>query len=139
MPKQTNEDDRAIALRITALRKANGLSQTAVADALGVTFQQVQKYEKGTNRIGPDRLSKLAALFQVPMSALFEGTAGTEGATPELFALLKPKGAVDLVRAYTEIESPALRQQILALVLTVTQLDNRGGRRLSPERKTRPA
>lgn len=60
MPKQPSVDERATASRITTLRKARGLSQTTVANALGVTFQQNQKYERGTNRISPDRLAKLA-------------------------------------------------------------------------------
>src|ERR1043166_10299961 len=54
-----------------------GMSQKALADRLGVSFQQVQKYEKGTNRVGAGRLPQIAAIFNVPISALFDANADT--------------------------------------------------------------
>ena len=80
MPKQTTDVDRLVGIRITALRKARGLSQTALGNAVGVTFQQVQKYEKGQNRVGAGRLREIARLLEVPVSAFFEESEPRENA-----------------------------------------------------------
>ena len=79
------------------------MSQEKLGDALGLTFQQVQKYEKGTNRIGASRLQHIAQILQVPVSFFFEGGPAAEG----LLALAK---------AFTVIEDKKLRRCIVALV-----------------------
>ena len=66
--------DKLVGRNIRVLRLAKGLSQTELADALGVTFQQVQKYEKGTNRVGSGRLLKISAILGVKITDFFEGT-----------------------------------------------------------------
>ncbi|MBB5765381.1 helix-turn-helix domain-containing protein [Methylorubrum thiocyanatum] len=116
-PKQTTEADRIVGLRITTLRKARGLSQTALGTAVGVTFQQVQKYEKGLNRVGAGRLSEIAQLLEVPVSAFFEESDGAaaQGQT-EVFGFLSTPGAVDLLRAFASIEDDQMRREVLALV-----------------------
>jgi transcriptional regulator with XRE-family HTH domain len=68
-PKLATDADRTIGSLIASLRKAQGLSQTALGHALGVSFQQVQKYEKGRNRIGAGRLQAIADLLHVPVGA----------------------------------------------------------------------
>jgi transcriptional regulator with XRE-family HTH domain len=66
--------DKLVGRNIRVLRLAKGLSQTELADALGVTFQQVQKYEKGTNRVGSGRLLKISGILGVKITDFFEGT-----------------------------------------------------------------
>jgi transcriptional regulator with XRE-family HTH domain len=71
--KRANSIDQHVALRLRAKREELGLSQTEVADAVGITFQQVQKYENGKNRIAAGRLWLIAKVFKVPVGYFFEG------------------------------------------------------------------
>nr|WP_254803949.1 helix-turn-helix transcriptional regulator [Methylobacterium sp.] len=122
MPKEISPDDQLTASRLVALRKARGMTQSRVAGVLGVTFQQIQKYERGLNRIGPDRLSKLAALLEVPISAFFDELAGEHDPGFGLSTLLAPEGAADLVRAYAVIENPDQQREALALVRALARI-----------------
>lgn len=122
MPKQTTEVDRLVGVRITALRKAKGLSQTALGNAVGVTFQQVQKYEKGQNRVGAGRLREIARLLEVPVSAFFEDQAGGENSDDNVFGFLSAQGAIELLRAYVQIEDEQLRREVLAVVRSAARL-----------------
>ena len=110
--KSTTDIDRAVGVRIKALRKAKGMSQTALGDAIGVTFQQVQKYEKGTNRLGASRLGEMARALEVPISALFGEAESTDQA--DALVLLGTPGAMDLVNAYIAIDDEQLRREVLA-------------------------
>lgn len=116
MPKQPENEDRAVAARIVALRKSRSLSQSALARALGVTFQQVQKYENGTNRITADRLAKLATLFEIPVSAFFDEPDEPQPFAAGLSSLLSLDGADELVRAYAQIENPETQRMVLNLM-----------------------
>ncbi|KQP21827.1 hypothetical protein ASF27_14720 [Methylobacterium sp. Leaf102] len=122
MPRQPENEDRAVAERMVVLRKARGLSQSAIALVLGVTFQQVQKYENGTNRITADRLAKLAAQFEVPITAFFGESDQSEPITAGLSSLLSLDGADELVRAYAQIETPETRRVVLSLVRALAGL-----------------
>ncbi len=127
MPKQTTDVDRLVGLRITALRKARGLSQTALGTAVGVTFQQVQKYEKGQNRVGAGRLREIARLLEVPVSAFFEENEEAEAGKPQtdVFGFLSTQGAIELLRAYAAIEDEDLRRDVLAIVRTASRFDRK--------------
>src|SRR6187455_1914404 len=86
MTKKTpNPTDKHVGSRVRMRRMMLGMSQEKLGDALGLTFQQVQKYEKGTNRIGASRLQQISEVLQVPVSFFFEGvpnaTAAATGAT----------------------------------------------------------
>ncbi|NEU13554.1 helix-turn-helix transcriptional regulator [Methylobacterium sp. BTF04] len=118
--KSTTDTDRDVGVRIMALRKAKGLSQSALGEALGVTFQQIQKYEKGINRVGASRLQEIARLLDVPVSTLF-GDQSEEG-QGEVLGLLAENGAVDLLRAYIAIEDPEMRRNILSIARTAVRL-----------------
>src|SRR3954468_15383406 len=74
--KPPNPIDRHVGSRVRMRRMMIGMSQERLGDALGLTFQQVQKYEKGTNRIGASRLQQIAEILQVPVSYFFEGSPG---------------------------------------------------------------
>lgn len=125
MPKQTTDVDRLVGLRITALRKARGLSQTALGSAVGVTFQQVQKYEKGQNRVGAGRLREIARLLEVPVSAFFEENEDGAGGQSEVFGFLSTQGAIELLRAYAQITDDQLRREVLAIVRSAARIGQR--------------
>lgn len=122
MPKQTTDVDRLVGVRITALRKARGMSQTALGNAVGVTFQQVQKYEKGQNRVGAGRLREIARLLEVPVSAFFEENEPREKTQEDVFGFLSAHGAIELLRAYAQIEDEQMRRDVVALVRSAARL-----------------
>ena len=116
--KRVDAIDKLIAHNIRLLRLDRKMSQTELAKNLNVSFQQVQKYEKGTNRVGSGRLYKIAAVLGAPVSALFEGAddpAAVDGAQSPAALLVQPY-ALRMVQAFTAIENDDLRRTILELV-----------------------
>jgi transcriptional regulator with XRE-family HTH domain len=101
------------------------VSQTALGEELGVTFQQVQKYERGVNRVGAGRLTKIAQVLRVPVTALF-GASDAE-ATPHNerqgdqspLKLLTAPGALRLLRAYGQLKDGRTRRSIVELVQNI--------------------
>ena len=77
--KVPNPIDKHVGSRVRMRRMMLGMSQEKLGDALGLTFQQVQKYEKGTNRIGASRLQQISLILQVPVAFFFEGCAAASG------------------------------------------------------------
>ena len=116
MRAKTNAVDAAVGARIRNLRLRNKLSQTDVGDQVGVTFQQIQKYENGRNRVSASRLSQLAKLFAVPITTFYSEVA-TQAEKPSLRANAFSKVAdanVDrLVRAYQSLRDKNLKAAIL--------------------------
>jgi transcriptional regulator with XRE-family HTH domain len=102
-------------IRIYRLQKK--LTQTELADELGLTFQQVQKYEKGTNRVGSGRLLKIAMFLDVPVTALFKGSDEMADTEKQLILdqLAKPH-ANRLVQAFARIDHDGLRLSVVQLV-----------------------
>src|SRR6476620_566186 len=83
MAKKTpNPTDKHVGSRVRMRRMMLSMSQEKLGDALGLTFQQVQKYEKGTNRIGASRLQQISIILQVPFSFFFEGVPTADNAQP---------------------------------------------------------
>ena len=126
MNKGHNAIDNHVGSRVRMRRLMLNLSQTQLADGLGLTFQQVQKYEKGTNRISASRLHQMSHILRVPVPFFFEGMPG-ELHLPErpecgptiandVSALLSTSDGIALVRAYTRIKHPKVRRAIIALV-----------------------
>ena len=119
--KRPDPVDIEVGHRIRIERLARGLSQTALANQLGVTFQQVQKYEKGVNRVGAGRLTKIAEVLGIEVSTVLrrqgDGEAGEakQGEASPL-KLLTVSGAFRLLRAYGDIEDSNLRRAIVELV-----------------------
>jgi transcriptional regulator with XRE-family HTH domain len=107
--------DVTVGRNVRIWRMAKGLSQAQLADRLGVTFQQVQKYEVGANRIGTGRLVKLAAILGVPIAALFEGTTDADPSRA-LLALISDRRAFRLARAFAAIENNTCRASLVDLV-----------------------
>jgi transcriptional regulator with XRE-family HTH domain len=124
--KGRNAIDTHVGNRVRMRRLMLDLTQVRLANALGLTFQQVQKYEKGTNRISASRLHQLSHILRVPVPFFFEGTPGEihlpdrpEGGpsiASDVGAFLSTSDGIALVRAYTRIEHPKIRRAIVALV-----------------------
>ena len=108
--------DKHVGQRLRERRMILGLSQTAVADGLGIKFQQVQKYETGFNRIAAGRLYACAQLLDVPPEYFFEGLQGSGSGTPDE---TRSNEALKLARAYYSIDDPAKRLHVRNLVRAI--------------------
>ncbi len=113
--KQPDALDIKVGIKVRALRLERQMSQEKLGDALGLTFQQVQKYEKGTNRISAGRLQRIAAILEVPVSVFFADTKPSSAGAESLFDLVDNGSALRLLRAYSHIPSPALKRALTAL------------------------
>jgi transcriptional regulator with XRE-family HTH domain len=117
--------DKHVGQRVRMRRLMLGMSQTTLGDALGLTFQQVQKYEKGTNRIGGSRLQHISQILQVPAAFFFEGAphelgqphTQTDAPFPQHVSdyLATPDG-LHLTKAFMQIPNAKLRRSIVNLV-----------------------
>jgi transcriptional regulator with XRE-family HTH domain len=110
--------DIEVGRRVRALRLESGMSQTGLADRLGLTFQQVQKYEKGVNRVSAGRLQQIATALNVPVAFFFDGdlNRAAPGRNPEsVFAYLQSDQAVRLVKAFARLRNSKLRSSLVAL------------------------
>jgi transcriptional regulator with XRE-family HTH domain len=127
MAKKTpNPIDRHVGSRVRMRRMMLSMSQEKLGDALGLTFQQVQKYEKGANRIGASRLQNIAAILQVPVAFFFEGLPAQDGGElPGLSEAPSPSYVSDflatsdglsLTKAFVRIKDSKLRRKIVDLV-----------------------
>lgn len=124
--KAPNPIDKHVGSRVRMRRMMLGMSQEKLGDALGLTFQQVQKYEKGTNRIGASRLQQISDILQVPVSFFFEGAPSAQGqATPGMGESPSPAYVSDflatsdglaLTKAFVQIKDSRLRRRIVDLV-----------------------
>jgi len=128
--KAPNSIDGAVGRNVRIRRMAKGLSQSQVAKRIGVTFQQVQKYEKGANRIGSGRLVRIAEVLEVPVTALFDGVDGpTNSRAPSLLRLLADPRSLRLAQAFAAIKDGALRVSIVGLVERAADAVSRPRRR----------
>jgi transcriptional regulator with XRE-family HTH domain len=138
MTKKTpNPTDKHVGSRVRMRRMMLGMSQEKLGDALSLTFQQVQKYEKGTNRIGASRLQQIGHFLQVPVSFFFEGapdlppaTSGANDAPSPSYVsdFLASSDGLALTKAFMRIKDPKLRRRIVDLVLQIAGEDEVGGR-----------
>jgi transcriptional regulator with XRE-family HTH domain len=108
--------DVMVGARIRVFRIHRRISQTDLAEQIGVTFQQVQKYEKGTNRIGASRLSRIAAVLGISVGELFESSEEKAGDSALLFQLLAEPGALRVLKAYSRTSDSRVRHAIAELV-----------------------
>ena len=123
--KAPNPVDKYVGSRVRMRRIMLGMSQEKLGEALGLTFKQIQKYEKGTNRVGASRIQQISEILQVPVSFLFEGgPTGTtnsegfsEGTSPAYVSdFLATAEGLALTRAFTRINDAKLRRSIVDLV-----------------------
>ncbi|MFZ0422651.1 MAG: helix-turn-helix transcriptional regulator [Xanthobacteraceae bacterium] len=134
--KVPNPTDKHVGSRVRMRRMMLGMSQEKLGDALGLTFQQVQKYEKGTNRIGASRLQQISHVLQVPVEFFFEGgpsaQMGSRGEgmsdapSPAYVSdFLATSDGLALTKAFMRIEDPKLRRRIVDLVEQIATRDKR--------------
>jgi transcriptional regulator with XRE-family HTH domain len=120
--RRRDPEDLEIGQKIRALRVAKGVSQTTLADGLGVTFQQIQKYEKGANRVSAGRLQKIARMLDTPIT-FFYGEQRTKKQEDNGLALIQSKGAMRLLRAYAETSSGATKHALVLLAEALRDKD----------------
>jgi transcriptional regulator with XRE-family HTH domain len=118
--KDLNPVDRQVGTRVRMRRLMLGMSQETLAHGLGITFQQVQKYEKGRNRISASRLQRIADILQVPISFFFENldAPGTKQATAPSYVsdFLASSDGLALTKAFMTIRDNRVRRCIVDLV-----------------------
>jgi transcriptional regulator with XRE-family HTH domain len=123
--KATNSIDKHVGSRVRMRRQMLAMSQEKLGNALGLTFQQVQKYEKGMSRIGASRLQQIGEILQVPVSFFFEDTAVSASAPHEpdfqaqVEEFVSSHEGLRLIAAFERIKSAALRREIVSLVKTI--------------------
>ena len=119
--RRADSRDAEVGRRVRSRRLECRLSQTELADRIGVTFQQVQKYEKGVNRIGAGRLQRISEALEVPISFFFGGQPGgssareTSGNAESIFGFMQTSGAVRIVKAFHKIKSRKARQLLVEM------------------------
>lgn len=116
--------DILVGRNIRAQRLARRMSQTALAKQIGITFQQVQKYEMGVNRVGSGRLARIAEVFGLPITALFDGTKASRRHATQASALqlVAERGPIRLVQAFARIKDRSTRRSIISLVESVAEI-----------------
>ena len=135
-PKSPNPTDKHVGSRVRMRRIMLEMSQAKLADPLGLTFQQVQKYEKGVNRIGASRLQQIAQILQVPVTFFFEGAPAAqtigrhkglaEAPSPAYVSdFLSTSDGLALTKAFMKISDAKLRRRIVDLVHQIAGGDSR--------------
>ena len=124
--KPVNELDKKVANKIRALRLARGVSQVSLAKALGVTFQQVQNYEQGVNRVSASNLVKIAGMLEVPVSEILpvEEGNGIHHTLPT-DVLSQSRDGVALARAFNRINNPRFRHLLIELAELLADADRK--------------
>jgi transcriptional regulator with XRE-family HTH domain len=128
--------DKFVGSRVRARRVGLRISQTKLGDAIGVTFQQVQKYENGTNRIGASNLFKISKTLSVEVAFFFEGLDADEEAAKELAGLsegsqtkfdvdpMSSREAIELMHNYFRVKDKNIKKKLSQLVKTMAQTNN---------------
>jgi transcriptional regulator with XRE-family HTH domain len=119
--RRADNRDAEVGRRVRSRRLECRLSQTELADRIGVTFQQVQKYEKGVNRIGAGRLQRISEALEVPISFFFGAGGGSAKPEPansgaeSVFGFLQTSGSVRIVKAFHRIKSRKAKQLLVEM------------------------
>ena len=119
--RRADNRDAEVGRRVRSRRLECRLSQTELAERIGVTFQQVQKYEKGVNRIGAGRLQRISEALEVPISFFFSGSANgsvakeSAAGSESVFGFLQTSGSVRIVKAFHKIRSRKARQLLVEM------------------------
>jgi len=125
--KKPNPIDVHVGGRIRLRRNMLGMSQEKLGEQLGITFQQIQKYEKGTNRVGASRLQAISSILEAPVAYFFDGAPGgggvegfaEDGQTDYVVDFLSSSEGLQLNRAFARISDPNIRRKIIDLVRTL--------------------
>lgn len=130
--RKPNPIDVHVGSRVRLRRMFIGMSQERLGEQMDLTFQQIQKYEKGTNRIGASRLFQLADILNVPVGFFFEGLDNTSGYQPQagfaeapsesyVMDFLDSREGVELNRAFVKIADPKVRKSVVELVRALAE------------------
>lgn len=126
--KKPNPIDIHVGSRIRLRRTMLGMSQEKLGESLGITFQQIQKYEKGTNRVGASRLQNISNILNVPVSFFFEDAPGDQTSASGMSEASSSNYVVDFLssseglqlnRAFVKISDPKVRRRLVELVKTL--------------------
>lgn len=142
MASKPNPIDVHVGKRVRLRRTLLGMSQQKLGEAVGLTFQQIQKYERGANRIGSSRLFHLAQVLEVPVSFFFdhlparpaaEGAQGLSETPSSAYGHdpLAKRETLEFVRAYYRISDPELRRRLFELTKTLAELSENENKTLS--------
>jgi len=133
--KKPNPIDIHVGSRVRLRRMLLSMSQEKLGDQMGLTFQQIQKYEKGTNRIGASRLYHISQILEVPVQFFFDDAPLAAGQTSGMGGMSEPKmenflyefistrDGLELIRAFVSIHDPKVRKRIVDLVRTLSSED----------------
>jgi transcriptional regulator with XRE-family HTH domain len=123
--KKPNPIDIHVGSRVRLRRNMLGMSQEKLGESLGITFQQIQKYEKGANRVAAGRLQRIAEVLHVPITFLYSGSErkprAEEDSVEVGLSFLETAGAVRLVRAYSRIEDRRMRRALVELTERIAE------------------
>jgi transcriptional regulator with XRE-family HTH domain len=133
--KSPDPIDRHVGSRVRMQRILMRMSQEKLGDALGLTFQQVQKYEKGLNRIGASRLQQISKTLNVPPSFFFEGAPATASVSPMpgfeeeassqfVVDFLSTAEGLHLNKSFARIRNPKLRKRLIELIATLAEMES---------------
>ena len=123
--RKSNSIDAYVGGRIRLIRTTRGITQNELADRLGITFQQIQKYERGVNRVGASRLLAITRLLNVPITFFFDGIPGQSATTnyvhdqietENLIGFFASSEGIQLARAFTRVSDAAVRRKIVDLI-----------------------
>lgn len=129
--RKPNPVDIHVGSRIRLRRTMLGMSQEKLGDALGITFQQIQKYEKGANRVGASRLQQISSILNTPVSFFFEDAPGEQAsasgfeetnATNYVVDFLSSSEGLQLNRAFVKIEDPKVRKKLVELAKALANM-----------------
>jgi transcriptional regulator with XRE-family HTH domain len=134
--KKSNPVDAHVGSRVRLRRMLVGLSQEKLGERMGLTFQQIQKYEKGVNRIGASRLFQLSQILEVPVQFFFEGAPSVDGMAQPGFAengsesflyeFLNTRDGLELNRAFVKISDAQVRRSVVELVRSLGRANGSG-------------
>jgi transcriptional regulator with XRE-family HTH domain len=136
--RAANPIDLHVGARIRVQRIVRGMSQTELGNAVGVSFQQLQKYEKGTNRVGASRLHQIASVLKVQPNFFFEGAQAKAGANPGfkkatiIDEFISSRDGIALSHAFNRISDGKMRRSIVSLVERIAQAQPKATRLWRP-------
>jgi transcriptional regulator with XRE-family HTH domain len=119
--KQQDPLDIEVGRRVRSLRLEKGMSQEKLGNQLALTFQQIQKYENGTNRIGAAKLQRIAQILGVSVSALYPDPVPAGRTSQEVAELIDTGSTLRLLRAYSRMRSPSLQRALTTLVEEIAE------------------
>ena len=129
MSSKPNPVDQYVGMRVRQLRLERKLTQKQLGDQLGRTFQQVQKYENGTNRISASVLFRISVIFEVPILYFFSGLSGNsephtvDQASINVQSLMSTREGLRLVKAFAKLNDAKIRKKILDLVEGIAEIE----------------